>query len=166
MDSDEPAPTPISCPGSVGVRVRVPSASPGVLLRSVGAPAPCARSRRLASRSRGPQPEPQRDLDSYGRSRMSPDAAPLATWVNDTQANVHGREEVVWGQGLAGRGSVGSTRTADLGRRTSADRGGFFTARPALGAAAGTGAALEHPISSVGGAGLADVVAHGRLQPG
>ena len=28
---------------------------------------------------------------------MSPDAAPLATWVDGTQANVHGREEVVWG---------------------------------------------------------------------
>src|SRR3712207_3758540 len=86
-----------SRPGSVGVRVRVPSAPPGVLLHSVGAPAPCARPRRLASRSRGPQPEPQRDLDSYGRSRMSPDAAPLATWVDGTQANVHRREEVVWG---------------------------------------------------------------------
>ena len=28
---------------------------------------------------------------------MSPDAAPLATWVDGTQANVHGRAEVVWG---------------------------------------------------------------------
>ena len=45
-----------------GSGVRVPSAPPGVLLRWVGAPGPCARSRRLASRSRGPQPEPERDL--------------------------------------------------------------------------------------------------------
>jgi hypothetical protein len=44
-----------------------------------------------------PQPEPQRDLDSYGRSRMSPEAAPLATCANGTQANFHGREEVIWG---------------------------------------------------------------------
>src|SRR5918997_3359433 len=102
MDGGERPRTSASRPGSVGVRVRVPSAPPGVLLRSLGAPAPCARSRRLASRSRGPQPEPQRDLDSYGRSRMSPDAAPLAPWVDGTQANVHGREEVVWGSRGAG----------------------------------------------------------------
>src|SRR3954453_7778289 len=36
-------------------------------------------------------------MDSYGRSRISPDAAPLAPCVNGTQANFHGREEVIWG---------------------------------------------------------------------
>src|SRR3954452_20648224 len=51
----------------------------------------------LLAEAAEPQPEPQRDMDSYGRSRISPDAAPLVTCVNGTQANFHGREEVIWG---------------------------------------------------------------------
>src|SRR4051794_15365893 len=69
-------------------------------------------------RSRGaaePQPKPQRDLDSYGRSRISPDAAPLATCANGTQANFHGRGEVAWGS----RGRRFKSCQPDSGNRRS-----------------------------------------------
>jgi hypothetical protein len=78
--------------------VRIPSAPRGVLLRWGGdtCNVRSVAKARLAEAAE-PQPEPQRDLDSYGRSRIPPDAAPLAICVNGTQANFHGREEVAWG---------------------------------------------------------------------
>jgi hypothetical protein len=107
MNQDGRPRTPTSRPGSLGVRgSSPPSSTRGA--PALGTPSTCACSRRLAEAAE-PQPEPQRDLDLYGRSRISPDAAPLVICVNGAQANLHGREKVIWGQGVAGSNPVSPT---------------------------------------------------------
>jgi hypothetical protein len=60
-----------------------------------GSPTAAVRTRGLAEAAE-PQPEPQRNLDSCERSRISRDVAPRFTCTNGTRADIHERAEFVW----------------------------------------------------------------------